>query len=85
MVSSGDQVFTLKSLRQGISEFRIRVRKELGENVSVVPPGHLVCLALTLLLLCLRLTLVKSLNTGGESSDGVRTDIVSLGNEITEK
>ena len=85
MVSSGDQVFTLKSLRQGISEFRIRVRKELGENVSVVAPGHLVCLDLTWLLLCLRLTLGKSLNTGGESSDGVRTDIVSLGNEITEK
>ena len=84
MVSSGDQVFTLKSLRQGISELRIRVRKELGENVSVVPPGHLVCLALAGLL-SLRLTLVKSLNTGGESSDGVRTDIVSLGNEITEK
>ena len=84
MISSGDQVFTLESLRQGISELRIRVRKELGENVSVVPPGHLVCLALTGLL-CLRLTLVKSLNTGGESSDGVRTDIVSLGNEITEK
>ena len=84
MVSSGDQVFTLKSLRQGISELRIRVRKELRENVSVVPPGHLVCLALTWLLR-LRLTLVKSLNTGGESSDGVGTDIVSLGNEITEK
>ena len=84
MISSGDQVFTLKSLRQGISEFRIRVRKELGENVSVVPPGHLVCLALAWPL-SLRLTLVKSLNTGGESSDGVRTDIVSLGNEITEK
>ena len=84
MISSGDQVFTLKSLRQGISELRIRVRKELRENVSVVPPGHLVCLALTWLLR-LRLTLVKSLNTGGESSDGVGTDIVSLGNEITEK
>ena len=84
MISPGEQVFSLKSLRQGISEFRVRVRKELGENVSVVPPGHLVCLALTWLL-CIHLTLVKSLNTGGESSDGVGTDIVSLGNEITEK
>ena len=64
MISSGDQVFSLQSLRQSISEFWIGVRKEFGENVSVVRLGQLVCLALVRLLrLCL--TLVKSLDTGG--------------------
>ena len=84
MISSGEKVFSLQSLRQGISELWVGVRKELWENVSVVRLGKLVWLALVRLLrLCL--TLVKSLDTGGESSDGIEADIVSLWNQSTEK
>ena len=84
MISSGEQVFSLQSLRQGISELWVGVRKELGENVSVVRLGQLVCLAL-LRLLRLCLTLVKSLDTGRESPDGAEADMVSLWNQSSEK
>ena len=84
MISSGEQVFSLQSLRQGISELRVGVWKELGENVSVVPPRQLVCWGVTQFF-SLWLTLAKSLDTGGESPDGVGADIVSFRNEMTKK
>ena len=84
MTSPSEEVFSLQPLRQGISELWVGIRKELGENVSVVPPRQLVCWGVTQFF-SLWLTLAKSLDAGGESPDGVGADIVSLRNEMTKK